>query len=325
MSFTIEDAKEYLKSVGGGEFELVGDFVNKSSEITVLHRSCGTTFETILSNFGKAKSLCRNCGKKEREAELEIRRYKNKLKLRKVIEEINEKHGDKYTFLEPVENSNDAFKVRLKCGHIAKKNIYSMLRGTECRYCQNFKKRYSETEFLNRLPGSFKENFIVIGKYERMANQIEIKHKTRGRKFKRKAESLVKYGASCTYCGGTTGELIISDILTSLNVEFEREKRVDIKNEIYYFDFFLPNHDKFIEFDGLQHFREVSHWGGGEQLFKTLRSDSIKNEFCRENNYDLLRVADWEKHHSRDLIEEFIKSDEHECVRYNQLTIDVYK
>ena len=155
MTFTIEDAKEYLKSVGGGDFKLVGDFVNKSSVITVLHRSCGTTFKTILSNFGKAKYLCRNCGRKEREAELEIRRYKNKLKLKKVLEEINEKHGDKYTFLEPVENSSDAFKVRLKCGHIAKNNIYSMLRGSDCRYCQNFKKRYSEIEFLNRLPGSF--------------------------------------------------------------------------------------------------------------------------------------------------------------------------
>ena len=53
------------------------------------------------------------------------------------------------------------------------------------------------------------------------------------------------------------------------------------------FDFYLPDLNIIIEFDGQQHFKPV--WG--EENFKRLqRLDKIRDEYCKKNQIKLIRI-----------------------------------
>lgn len=56
------------------------------------------------------------------------------------------------------------------------------------------------------------------------------------------------------------------------------------------FDFYLPELNICIEYDGEQHFKENRHFGGKEYLEKTKYHDQIKNEYCKNNNIKLIRI-----------------------------------
>ena len=60
------------------------------------------------------------------------------------------------------------------------------------------------------------------------------------------------------------------------------------------FDFYLPEYKTCIEFDGRQHFESIEHWEGDNGLLKIKKNDSIKNEYCKDNDIKLIRIPYYE-------------------------------
>jgi len=56
------------------------------------------------------------------------------------------------------------------------------------------------------------------------------------------------------------------------------------------FDFYLPDYNTCIEFDGEQHFNKFRFELDESRLIKTKKRDIIKNNFCEKNNINLLRI-----------------------------------
>jgi len=56
------------------------------------------------------------------------------------------------------------------------------------------------------------------------------------------------------------------------------------------FDFYLPEHNICIEFDGEQHFKSISYFGGEKGFKNTQKNDLIKTSYCKENNIKLIRI-----------------------------------
>jgi len=88
------------------------------------------------------------------------------------------------------------------------------------------------------------------------------------------------------------GESKIKQILERKSIIYEKEKVFkECKNIISLrFDFYIPSKNLCIEFDGIQHFKSFKNWGGDKTLKSTILNDSIKNNFCKENNIELLRI-----------------------------------
>lgn len=61
------------------------------------------------------------------------------------------------------------------------------------------------------------------------------------------------------------------------------------------FDFFIPEKNIAVEYDGEQHFRAIDHFGGFEGFEKRKIRDEIKNTFCKLNSIDLIRIPFTEK------------------------------
>lgn len=88
------------------------------------------------------------------------------------------------------------------------------------------------------------------------------------------------------------GELYIEEILQSLNIDYERQKRFkDCKNKKQLpFDFYISNHNICIEYDGEQHYKPIDFWGGETRFLERQLNDKIKNDYCSKNNITLLRI-----------------------------------
>ena len=98
---------------------------------------------------------------------------------------------------------------------------------------------------------------------------------------------------SCGFCNiKSLGELKIIRILNENNIPFIKEYSFNncinpITLKKLRFDFYV-NNSYLIEFDGKQHFIEDS--GYGKDLQDTQYRDSIKNNYCKENNIPLIRI-----------------------------------
>ena len=88
------------------------------------------------------------------------------------------------------------------------------------------------------------------------------------------------------------GEMRIRIFLEDNDIEFIQEKIFeDCKDKrCLPFDFYLSKYNLIIEFDGQHHYKEIG-FGNHES---TKRHDEIKNQYCKDNNIDLLRIPYWD-------------------------------
>ena len=111
----------------------------------------------------------------------------------------------------------------------------------------------------------------------------------------------VKDNSRCPQCSLkiSKGETIIYNYLNQNNIKFKKEaifKDCRDKKPLP-FDFYLPNQNICIEYDGKQHFepQDFSGHGNSESEFKeTQLRDSIKTQYCKDNNIKLIRIPYWD-------------------------------
>lgn len=105
-------------------------------------------------------------------------------------------------------------------------------------------------------------------------------------------------GKGCPICQESHGEKIVTNILKRKNIKFNPQHRFeDCRNTIkgryckkLPFDFYLPNLNVCIEYDGRQHFIPVAKFGGEDGLERLQARDKIKNEYCKKNGIKLIRI-----------------------------------
>lgn len=117
----------------------------------------------------------------------------------------------------------------------------------------------------------------------------------------------------CHFCKSSIGERKIYSFLLKHNIAFEKEKKFSEckRNRPLPFDFYLPNSNTCIEFQGEQHFKIVdfSYALSSESLanardafFRIQESDKIKREFCKKNGIRLIILNYKQKNKISDIL-----------------------
>ncbi len=105
-------------------------------------------------------------------------------------------------------------------------------------------------------------------------------------------------GKGCPKCSSPKGEKRIFDFLNEKNISYISQYRFDdCKNKKPLpFDFYLTNHDILIEYQGIQHYKEVnnSFFGDEIKLKDRQRLDKIKSDYCKNNGINLLVIPYWD-------------------------------
>lgn len=95
-------------------------------------------------------------------------------------------------------------------------------------------------------------------------------------------------------CGehDSIGEQLVKSILDENNVKYDYNHRFDdCRNALPLpFDFYLPDYNTCIEYDGIQHFQLVEHFGGQEEFERRKVNDNIKTNYCIDKNINLIRL-----------------------------------
>lgn len=98
-------------------------------------------------------------------------------------------------------------------------------------------------------------------------------------------------------CIRSKGELLIRQLLIELNYNFITEyKFFDLPNRR--FDFYLPDINTCIEYDGKQHFKFINTWHQSKEEFERAKQrDNEKTEYCKKHNIPLIRIpySDYDK------------------------------
>lgn len=119
-----------------------------------------------------------------------------------------------------------------------------------------------------------------------------------GHQWKAKPSQIKNINTWCPECNESKGERMVGNILTNKKIIFERQKTFDDcvgKKYKLLFDFYLPEDNVLIEYDGEQHYKPKSfHRCSVETAKKSFNdlkiNDNIKNEYCIKNNITLIRI-----------------------------------
>ena len=176
-------------------------------------------------------------------------------------------------------------------------SICSRTNGNNCPFCSNKKiaEDYSNSLFIlnpslaseldstNELTA--KQISINSGKIVKWICNVNPIHKWEARIFSR------TNGSGCPFCNESKGEKFINKYLTENNIEFSTQYKISY-NECsnLRFDFYIEKYNTLIEFDGVQHFDIVSHFGDEYDFAVRVRNDNYKNSYCRENDITLIRI-----------------------------------
>ena len=100
---------------------------------------------------------------------------------------------------------------------------------------------------------------------------------------------------SCGHSIESSGIRKIKTILNENNIKYITEKtfstcKFEDTNASARFDFYLPDYNILIEFDGVQHYREQDLNYFRDSLEKRQQHDKYKTDWCKENRIQLNRI-----------------------------------
>lgn len=274
------DKYDYSKSV----------YINNITPITIICPLHGEFIQAPISHL-RLKVGCPSCA-------LNIRVNKRRKTQEQFIIECINLYGDRYDYSKTIftETKNKVI-VTCKVHGDFESFASGLLSGHGCQRCHFDSMKLTLVEFIK------KANNIHNNKYQYdkvnmdgvMRNVIIIcpKHG----EFEQSPARHLK-GCGCPKCHYSKGENKVEQYLISRNIVYETQKRFKDCKLVrpLPFDFYLPNHNICIEYDGIQHhipcdFRNNKCPKRAEEHFKQRQyKDSIKTQFCIDNNIRLIRI-----------------------------------
>lgn len=123
------------------------------------------------------------------------------------------------------------------------------------------------------------------------------------------------YGCSCE--NSSKGELAIKEWLDNRNIKhvcqctFDDCKWINLLR----FDFYIPDNNLLIEYDGIQHFKIIDHFGGFDGFVSLKIRDTYKNVYCKNKDIKLLRISYKDYENINKILENSIKYNEASTTR----------
>lgn len=217
-----------------------------------------------------------------------------------LCEAIN-KYGNKFDYDEKTYKANNV-RMIFKC-NIHQRNFSQTpeqhLVQPNCRLCLHEKRvRDKQNDFITACIAKYDilydySKVVLIN----LTTPITIICNTCQQQFNVIPREHLVTGKGCNKCFPekkvmSKGEKIICNYLVKNHYQYEYQKRFkNCRNFLPLpFDFYLPDLNLLIEFDGQQHFKSSVKFGGLVGFRRTLMHDAMKNEYAKKMGIELLRI-----------------------------------
>lgn len=296
---TQEIYEQRVKDMHGDDYTVVGKFTRSVDPITILHNECGREFDIEAGSFVNMGIVCRYC------SDHVIQKTDEEFK-----QEVWDAVGDEYTTLEPYTKSSERIKMRHNiCGFTW--SLYPMSFtsiGSRCPKCSGLLCKTTE-RFKAEVAAQVGTSYSVLGEYHNSYTHIEMKHNICGHKWKVQPASFTHTKSRCPKCAWSTGETKVAEHLDSIGVTYINEYSYsDCRDKsILPFDFYLPDYNMLIEYDGIHHYKPVDLFGGEDNLVTVQAHDYIKDRYAKSNDINLLRIPYTEFNNIESIIDKALK------------------
>jgi very-short-patch-repair endonuclease len=286
---TKEEFIERAINVHGNEYDYsLSNYINSHTKIDIICKK-HSEFKQIANNHLNGMG-CPVCGREKND-------LNKKLSQKIFIEKAKEIHGDKYDYSN-VNYTGALNYVNIICPThgMFRQHANSHLSGRGCSKCVGGIKKTQE-EFIIRAKEIHDNKYdYSLVKYINAKTNIEIICSVHGIFKQMPTKHLCGHG--CPICNESRGENKITNYLLKNSIKFIKEKKFNGckgKRQALPFDFYLPNNNTLIEFDGRQHYEPVNFHGCSDEqaqksYFELKKNEKIKNNFANLNNYHLLRI-----------------------------------
>jgi len=274
---TTEEFIKKSKEKHGDKYDYnISNYINRRTKIKYICPTHGIIEQYPYIHInGISCPLCFNNGKNN---------------IKNFIQKSNEIHNNKYNY-DKVVYKTAKTKVIINCpkhGDFEQKPN-DHLSGYGCIICSG--KYNKKDEFIinsNKIHNN-KYNYSKVN-YTNNKTKIIIICSEHG-EFKVRPDNHIQ-GNGCPICSRSRGEIEIKKILEHNNIKFETQKKFDDCKNIFSlsFDFYLPEKNICIEYDGEQHYKPIDFFGGINKFNEQQKRDKIKNEYCKNNNIHLIRI-----------------------------------
>ncbi|MDY0268770.1 hypothetical protein [Trichloromonas sp.] len=208
-----------------------------------------------------------------------------------IIKKSNITHNFKYDY-SLVNYINAKTKIRIICKEhgIFEQNPIDHINGSGCPKCAKNNKIIRD-EYINRcnLKHDFKYDYSLVNLIN-LTSKIKIICDEHG-EFEQNAQNHMN-GSGCPKCKLSKNEKIIKSFFEKNNILYESQKMFEgceYKRKLK-FDFYLPNYNICVEYDGEQHFKKYRFEKNKKNLMTRQLRDQIKTEYCQNNNIKLIRI-----------------------------------
>ena len=257
-----------------------------------------------------AKVGCQHCA-----YECLVNRERHNIEI--FIQAARKIHGDLYSYTKS-KYVNSQTKLIIGCKHHGDflQTPTSHIQGRDCPLCGTIKQsdmlRLGGEEFVKRA------KFQHGNKYD--YSKVEYVHKDKlitiscpkHGDFQQSPHNHTK-GAGCPVCRESRGERRIRQYFEINNIEFKSQHKFDTcrNKRPLPFDFTIEHNGiKAIEFHGQQHYRPmgfVGHTDGRSRLNRSVITDSIKYEWCKQNHVPLLVIPYTKYDDIENILDEFLR------------------
>lgn len=285
---------EFIKKVKTPNISIVGEYTGFNEKINCYCQKCDIYFETVAQYLIAGKTCCPSCVKQKLERRTVNSRLTHQefvMRLRKINPNII------------VLGNYVGYKTSILCKCMIDGNEWSptpsdLLQGKGCPLCgfrrQSEIKRNNPSDFAFRAQKA-NHSIKMLEDYINQKTPIKVKCVFCGKEWAMLPTNILK-GRGCSNCKSSLGEKRIEEFLKENNIPYLTQSKLEgcyYKHSLL-FDFFVPQKNICIEFDGRQHFEPIEYFGGQKGFEKTQIRDKIKNDFCAKNNINLLRIPYWE-------------------------------
>lgn len=276
---TTEQFINEAKAIHGDRYDYSKvDYVNAEKKVIIICPDHGEFLQTPHSHLKGCR--CHTCARLSHKDKVS-RSHDEFIKLAKEV------HGDKYDYSK-TKYTTTYNMVTITCpvhgdfeqradGHLKygcqKCAVESITYDTET-FIKKAKLRHGNKYNYSKTNYTYSKCHVIItcpkhGDFKQIAN-----------------EHLCRTG--CPVCSSSRGEKLLYIILKNNNIDFVQQYKLGNTN--YRYDFYLPELDTLIEYDGIQHFEPVEYFGGMSRFLEVKANDELKNTLALTHNKKLLRV-----------------------------------
>lgn len=266
---------------------LTKDIKNRDTIIEIKCPNCNQIFKKTYWNFQRSKN-CPLCNPKK---------ARQRKTTEEFIKEAKEVHGNKYDYsLVDYKNNNTKVKIICPVHGVFEQIPKEHLRGRNCSKCSGGVKDTKES-FVQKaklIHGENAYDYSLVN-YINSNTKIKIKCLECGNELVVLPNSFLQ-GRGCSHGRKSFGEKIIKQFLIENNINYIQEAvfvdLIGINGGKLRFDFWLPDLNTVIEFQGKQHYEIRESWDGKSDTNLNIRqlNDQIKRDYCRNNNIKEIEI-----------------------------------